>query len=63
VVEVADDSGSDLHRAALRVADHEKVVVPNADGESGTAWLRESGESTRSVDTPDALVELVADSR
>ncbi|MWG34171.1 DUF255 domain-containing protein [Halomarina oriensis] len=36
-VEVTSEAGSDLHRAALRIADHEKVVVPNAtlDGETG----------------------------
>lgn len=42
-LQVADEPGSDLHRAACRVADHEKVVVPNAhetvapDLEPGTA--------------------------
>ncbi|MFD1513670.1 DUF255 domain-containing protein [Halomarina rubra] len=30
-VEVSGVAGSDLHRAALRIADHEKVVVPDAD--------------------------------
>ncbi len=30
VVAVGTPPGTDLHRAALRVADHEKVVVPNA---------------------------------
>ncbi|GAB7009426.1 DUF255 domain-containing protein, partial [Halorubrum trueperi] len=30
VVAVGDAPGSDLHRAAWRVADHEKVVAPNA---------------------------------
>lgn len=34
VVAVGDDVGSDLHRAALRVADHEKVVVPSAHDRS-----------------------------
>jgi uncharacterized protein YyaL (SSP411 family) len=29
-IHVADAAGSDLHRAACRVADNEKVVVPNA---------------------------------
>ncbi|WP_435333679.1 DUF255 domain-containing protein [Haloarchaeobius sp. TZWWS8] len=31
VLAVADDPGSDLHRAALRMADHEKVVLPDAE--------------------------------
>ncbi len=58
VVRVADDAGSDLHRAALRVADHEKVVVPDAtaDGlESGTARV-ERGERVSDVaETPAEL--------
>ena len=38
VVSVATPPGSDLHRAALRLADHGKVVVPNAEGPpTGTA--------------------------
>ncbi|MFC6729641.1 thioredoxin domain-containing protein, partial [Natronoarchaeum mannanilyticum] len=38
VIRVGDDAGSDLHRAALRMGDHEKVVVPEAEGvEDGTA--------------------------
>jgi hypothetical protein len=43
-VEVSGPAGSDLHRAALRVADHEKVVVPDAD----LAALREgeAGDGT-----------------
>lgn len=63
VVEVAADAGSDLHRAALRMADHEKVVVPDADGTPGTAWLVEADGRTDAVETPSALADLVADSR
>ncbi|ELZ41777.1 hypothetical protein C471_05341 [Halorubrum saccharovorum DSM 1137] len=37
VVAVGDEPGSDLHRAAWRVADHEKVVVPNAHREDAPA--------------------------
>ena len=64
VVEVADDPGSDLHRAALRVADHEKVVVPNADEtvaqglDAGTA--RVVGVEGTASD-PEALMSLVAE--
>jgi uncharacterized protein YyaL (SSP411 family) len=32
VIEVGTPAGSDLHRGALRLADHETVVVPGADG-------------------------------
>jgi uncharacterized protein YyaL (SSP411 family) len=74
VVAVADDAGSDLHRAALRVADHEKVVVPEADAadvsgllsagldekvSSGTAYVL-GGERVRSATTPDELMSEVA---
>ncbi|WP_256392119.1 DUF255 domain-containing protein [Natronoarchaeum rubrum] len=38
VIRIADDAGTDLHRAALRMGDHEKVVVPDAEGiDAGTA--------------------------
>jgi uncharacterized protein YyaL (SSP411 family) len=63
-IHVADDAGSDLHRAALRVADHEKVVVPNADGrvapelDRGTA--RVVGVEDPAAD-PEALMERVAE--
>ncbi|WP_336036380.1 DUF255 domain-containing protein [Halobacterium yunchengense] len=60
VVEVADEAGSDLHRAALRLADHEKVVVPEADGDSGTAWVLTADGATEAVDSPQALADLVA---
>ncbi|TQQ80071.1 DUF255 domain-containing protein [Halonotius roseus] len=41
VVEVGDPAGSDLHRAALRIADHEAVVISDADGvDAGTASVR-----------------------
>jgi uncharacterized protein YyaL (SSP411 family) len=61
VIEVADAAGSDLHRAALRMADHEKVVVPEAEGgESGTAWLVDADGTSEAVDSPEALADLVA---
>ncbi|QCJ46236.1 DUF255 domain-containing protein [Haloprofundus sp. MHR1] len=66
VVAVADDPGSDLHRAALRVADHEKVVVPDAgalvadrDLERGTAAVL-VGETALSASTPDELMAQVS---
>jgi len=60
VVAVADEAGSDLHRAALRMADHEKVVLPDADGEPGTAWLETGDGATEAVDSPEELANLVA---
>ncbi|GAB6861741.1 DUF255 domain-containing protein [Haloplanus litoreus] len=61
VIEVATDPGSDLHRAALRVTDHEKVVRPDATApESGTALVT-VGDRSRMASTPAALVEGVAD--
>jgi len=63
VIRVADDPGSDLHRAALRMADHEKVVAVGADGDPGTAWLETGDGATDAVDSPAALADLVADSQ
>jgi len=61
VIAVATDPGSELHRAALRVADHEKVVRPAAEGpDPGTAVLR-VGERSRTATTPPELVDAVAE--
>jgi uncharacterized protein YyaL (SSP411 family) len=61
VVRVADEPGSRLHRAALRVADHETVVVPSAPGEAGTARVGTEGEEEWSTpaSTPEALMTRV----
>lgn len=67
VVAVATDPGSDLHRAALRVADHEKVVVPGAGSDGATVALDADVEPGTArvagvegvATTPDELVELV----
>ncbi|MFC6989296.1 DUF255 domain-containing protein [Haloplanus sp. GCM10025708] len=59
-VDVGTGPGSDLHRAALRVADHEKVVHPDADVAAGTAVVA-VGDRSRSVTTPDGLLSAVAD--
>ncbi|EMA41666.1 DUF255 domain-containing protein [Halobiforma nitratireducens] len=62
---VADEPGSDLHRAALRMADHEKVVVPDAgerDGLEcgpGTARVERGSELSMPAETPDELSERV----
>ncbi len=52
---VADEPGSALHRAAWRVADHAKVVVPTGK-QQGEAWIR--GHEGR-ADDPEELLELV----
>jgi Highly conserved protein containing a thioredoxin domain len=60
VVDVGGGTGSDLHRAALRIADHEAVVVPDADGiEAGTARVRGSDQSPAT--TPQELTKQVAE--
>ncbi|WP_162224533.1 DUF255 domain-containing protein [Halorussus amylolyticus] len=64
VVAVADEAGSDLHRAALRLADHEKVVIPDAEGPAeGTAVVVAEGERSAPASTPEELGERVADAR
>ena len=56
VVRVADEAGSDLHRAALRVADHESVVVPDAGGvEPGTARVERGERVSDAAETPAEL--------
>ncbi|GAA0226614.1 DUF255 domain-containing protein [Haladaptatus pallidirubidus] len=71
-VVVAAPAGSDLHRAGLRIADHEKVVVPNAtsvgsvngaDAElkDGRAYLVSAGTVSDPARTPAELNELAAD--
>lgn len=62
VFRVGAPAGSDLHRAALRVADHEAVVVPGADGLNGTAEVVDDGEVTGTAETPDGLAELATGS-
>ena len=59
IVDVGDPAGSDLHRAALRIADHEAVVIPDADDvAAGTARVRGSEDSPAT--TPAALTEQVS---
>ncbi|WP_254762828.1 DUF255 domain-containing protein [Natrinema marinum] len=59
VIRVAADPGSDLHRAALRMADHEKVVVPDAALETGTAQVERGDRVSASAETPNELSERV----
>ena len=49
--------GGDLHRAALRVADHEKVVVPD---DRADAVVR-LGEARRTATTPEELMSAVSE--
>ncbi|MFD1527645.1 thioredoxin domain-containing protein, partial [Halolamina salina] len=62
-VAVADEPGSDLHRAALRIADHEKVADPDAD-ESVSPDLDRGTARVAGVDEPasdpESLMERVA---
>ncbi|NHN46970.1 thioredoxin domain-containing protein [Halostella sp. JP-L12] len=63
-IAVADEAGSDLHRAALRMADHEKVVLPAAGGdeyEPGHAYVVTDDDLSEPAATPEELGELVAD--
>jgi hypothetical protein len=52
-------AGSRLHRAAWRIADHEKVIVPGA--REGHAVVIRGGERLPPADTPDELVERTAE--
>ena len=62
VVRVGDDAGSDLHRAALRMADHEKVVVPGAaDVPAGEAEVARGDDVAGTATTPPELADLVAE--
>ena len=60
-ITVATDPGSDLHRAALRIADHEKVVRPGAAGPAAGTAVVSVGDRSRSVSTPAALADAVAE--
>jgi len=70
VVAVGDEPGSDLHCAAWRVADHEKVVVPNAHREDapaprsvpvGSAVVLAGDVASQPAETPDELMTRVAE--
>ncbi|UWG48819.1 Prenyltransferase family protein containing thioredoxin domain [Halanaeroarchaeum sp. HSR-CO] len=60
VIAVGTEPGSDLHRAALRMADHEKVVVPDStDVETGHAALLTADGSRGDATDPASLAGLV----
>ncbi|ERG95531.1 hypothetical protein [Haloquadratum walsbyi] len=59
--------GSDLHCAVLRIADHEAIVVPNADIQDDTPHLIHGSETeteteteTATTTTPDELMKTVS---
>ncbi|ELY50568.1 DUF255 domain-containing protein [Natronococcus jeotgali] len=60
-IRIGDEPGSDLHRAALRLADHEKVVVPVADLEAGTARVERGDRRSDPAETPEQLSERVGE--
>jgi uncharacterized protein YyaL (SSP411 family) len=62
VVAVAAPAGSDLHRAALRLADHETAVVPRDDRPpDGEALLIADGDRAGGADDPPSLERLLTD--
>ena len=70
VIAVGTEPGSDLHRAAWRVADHEKVVAPNAHRADapaprvvpeGSAVVLVDGVASEPATTPDELMTRVAE--
>ena len=62
-IEVGTAAGTDLHRAALRLADHETVVVPDATEThavtAGQARVVTDGESEGRADSPATLEALL----
>ncbi len=60
VIRVGTDAGSDLHRAAFRLADHEKLVVPRADVESDTAVVEYGDRVAEPATTPAELESRVS---
>ena len=62
VIGVGTEPGSDLHRAALRMADHEKVVVPDAgDVPDGRAALLTAEGTRGDAADPASLATLVTE--
>ncbi|MEM4780050.1 MAG: DUF255 domain-containing protein [Halalkalicoccus sp.] len=63
VIRVGEPAGSDLHRAALRIADHEAVVVPASDctGALASHGGRESEPATTPADLERVVRALATD--
>ncbi len=55
VIRIGDEVGSDLHRAAWRLADHEKVVTLDSDLEAGTAVIERDTYRSVPATTPEEL--------
>jgi uncharacterized protein YyaL (SSP411 family) len=60
-IDVATEPGTDLHRAALRMADHEKVVRLGGDTPAGTARAAVAGAESEPASTPAELERRVRD--
>jgi uncharacterized protein YyaL (SSP411 family) len=60
-IEVGAPAGSDLHRAALRVGDHEKVVVPAVEGLDDRARVIVGDQESDPVASPGALADRVTE--
>jgi uncharacterized protein YyaL (SSP411 family) len=60
-IAVATPAGSDLHRAALRLADHESVVIPDAETAEAPAERRVDGAVTGIASSPGELEALLTD--
>ena len=60
-IEVGTPAGTDLHRAALRLADHEAVVVPDAADLDGAARVLRDGQNRGTAETPAALETLATE--
>jgi uncharacterized protein YyaL (SSP411 family) len=60
-IDVATAPGTDLHRAALRMADHEKVVRLGGDTPDGTARVVVAGVESDAASTPAELEARVRD--
>ena len=60
-IDVATEPGADLHRAALRVADHEKVVRLGGDAPDGTARAVADGVASEPAASPRELGTRVSE--
>jgi uncharacterized protein YyaL (SSP411 family) len=60
-IDVAAEPGTDLHRAALRMADHEKVVRLGGETPVGTARAAVAGEESAPASTPAELETRVGE--
>lgn len=59
-IDVGTRPGSDLHRAALRIVDHEKITRLPGNAPPGTATATIAGATSRPARTPEELTEAVA---